>query len=146
MPKATLTDVLIELHVPNFKPVKEFYSQLGFQVVWERQAHKQNGYLVLKREKTILCFYCGSDQVYQHAYFKRFSQSSPKGYAVEISIPAKNIDRFYCQILKKLDKKYLIEPMVVKPYDLNPKKDFRLKDPFGFYLCFHEPYDIMYKE
>ena len=37
MIKSTLTDVLIELHVPDFKPVKDFYSQLGFEIVWERE-------------------------------------------------------------------------------------------------------------
>lgn len=40
----------IEFHVPDFQMVKDFYSKLGFSVVWERQPEGHKGYLVLKRE------------------------------------------------------------------------------------------------
>src|SRR5262249_23004176 len=47
--------VLVELHVPNFQLIKEFYGKLGFDVVWERKPEGSKGYLVIQREKNILC-------------------------------------------------------------------------------------------
>lgn len=30
-----LSNVILELHVPDFDTVKDFYGKLGFEVVWE---------------------------------------------------------------------------------------------------------------
>ena len=46
--KPALTDVLIELHVPDFEIVKDFYGKLGFVVVWNCPPSGKSGYLVLK--------------------------------------------------------------------------------------------------
>lgn len=142
----SLTDVILELHVPDFKKARNFYKKLGFKVVWERKPGGVNGYLVLRRNKSVVCFYCGNQNVYQQGYFKRFSVKSPKGYAVEIVIPVENIEKLYDAVLKKVGKKFMVEPLKTQPYDIQKKKDFRIKDCFGFYLRFTEPINILYKE
>ena len=48
--------IQVELHVPDFEKVKEFYGKLGFKVVWERKPEEKKGYLVIKRDNNILCF------------------------------------------------------------------------------------------
>jgi hypothetical protein len=144
--KRTLTDVILELHVPDFKKVKSFYKKLDFKIIWERKSQGEDGYLVLKRDKSVICFHCGNKNVYQHRYFSRFSSKSPKGYAVEISIPVKNIRKFYNAVQKNIGKQFVVEPLKTQQYDINKKKDFRIKDCFGFYLRFTEPINILYKE
>lgn len=47
---------LIELHVPDFEKIKDFYGKLGFEVVWERKPEKKKGYLVLRGGKTYSAF------------------------------------------------------------------------------------------
>lgn len=54
-----ISTVLLELQVSDFNKVKVFYSQLGFSVVWERQPDGFKGYLVIKFENNILCFWGG---------------------------------------------------------------------------------------
>ena len=144
MPKPTLTDISIELHVPVFSAVKDFYGKLGFKVVWERQPKGNSGYLVMKRNKSILCFYCGSKQVYKHSFFKKFPKTTPRGYGVEVAIyiSDEKIEDFYKHVLKTIGKKYIAEQLKVKPWG---SKDFRMIDPFGYYLCMREPQNILKK-
>ena len=56
-------DTVIELHVPDFEKVKEFYGKLGFRVVWERKPEARKGYLVMKRGNGILCFWPGNEDM-----------------------------------------------------------------------------------
>lgn len=46
--KKLLSDVMIELHVPDFELTKKFYGDLGFKVVWEKKPEQRKGYLVMK--------------------------------------------------------------------------------------------------
>lgn len=127
----------IELHVPDFKPVKDFYSKLGFSLVWERQPEGQKGYLVLKRGQTILCFWCGNEQVLDQEYFKNFPADTSRGYGVEIVIPISDVESFYEQVKVFAN---VVGQLQVRPWGM---KDFRIIDPFGFYLRFTEPHDIL---
>lgn len=53
----TKNSLQLELHVPDFEKVKEFYELLGFWVVWERKPDDFKGYLILMNEtQTILNF------------------------------------------------------------------------------------------
>lgn len=130
----------IELHVPDFEKAKTFYGRLGFEIVWEKSPHKREGYLVMRRGSSVLCFYCGSEEVYDQSYFKRFPKNTPRGYAAEIIIPVENIDQFYEDILQNGFEENIVNPLELKHWG---KKDFRLVDPFGFYLRLTEPYDIL---
>jgi len=134
--KSARNDVLVELHVPDFEKVKEFYGKLGFEVVWERKPEAKRGYLVMRREKSILCFWPGNEQVWNQSYFKNFPRETKRGYAVEIVIMVDNIEEFYEEV--KLFAN-VVEELETQPWG---SKDFRVEDPFGFYLRFTEPHDI----
>jgi hypothetical protein len=73
-----LGDIFVELHVPDFVIAKEFYISIGYSVVWEKK-QADNGYLVLKRNKSILNFYGGTEKVYEHDYFGRFPKDTSRG-------------------------------------------------------------------
>ena len=129
--------VLLELHVPDFRKVKEFYRRLGFRVVWERKPEEKKGYLVIKRDNNILCFWPGNKYVENQSYFQNFPPNTKRGFGVEIVIMVENIESFYknaesfCKIVDKLQK---------QQWGL---KDFRIEDPFGFHLRFTEPHNIL---
>jgi len=130
-------DVLIELHVPDFEKVKEFYGKLGFKVVWERKPEAKKGYLVMRRGDSILCFWPGNEQVWNQDYFKSFPKTTKRGYALEIIIMVDNIEELYGEA--KLFAN-VVEEIGMRPWGL---KDFRIEDPFGFYLRFTAPHDIV---
>ena len=124
------TDVYIELHVPDFKTTIEFYGRLGFKQLWRTE-----DYLVMKRKKSILNFYGGSEKIYSHSYFGRFKKTTKRGYGVEIIIPVDNVEGFYRKA-KRFAK--IVRPLMVKKWG---RRDFRIVDPFGFYLRITERYD-----
>ncbi len=128
---------LLELHVPDFERVKEYYGKLGFKVVWERTPEKAKGYLILKMDNNILCFWPGTDSVYEQPYFKRFPKDTVRGYGVEIVIMVNDIDSYYEKVK---DFANVVEPLVLQPWGL---KDFRTADPFGYYLRFCPKHDIL---
>lgn len=133
----TNNSVQIELHVPDFEKVKDFYGKLGFKVVWERKPEKKKGYLVIKKDENILCFWPGNEYVGKQSYFKNFPSDTKRGYGVEIVIMTNDIENLYkkaelfCKIVDKLR---------TQPWGL---KDFRIEDPFGFYIRFTEPHNIL---
>lgn len=65
-------NTLIELHVPDFEKVKEYYRKLGFEIVWERESEGFKGYLILKMGSNILCFWAGNEQVYEQPFLASF--------------------------------------------------------------------------
>ena len=129
-----MTDVFIELHVPDFNIAVEFYRKLGFEVVWRENG--PTGYMVMRKGQSILNFYSGTDHVYQQSYFKRFARDTPRGYAVEIVLLSDDIDSYYQEVSKRVDS--IVEPLKLQPWG---RKDFRLIDPFGFYIRIGERYD-----
>jgi catechol 2,3-dioxygenase-like lactoylglutathione lyase family enzyme len=140
--KIKLTDVLVELHVPDFEIEKKFYSKLGFKVIWEYPSVEKQGYLVMKRDTSIIAFYCGNQEFFRGSYFERFPQSTVFGYGVEIVIHITNkpIEDYYHEVINKIDGKNLEQKLETKPWG---KKDFRLIDPFGYYLCIREDENIL---
>ena len=66
--KKLFSDILLELHVPDFKITKKFYKDLGFEVVWEKKPLARKGYLVMRRGDSIINFYCGNIHVYEQTY------------------------------------------------------------------------------
>ncbi|HET9850804.1 MAG TPA: VOC family protein [Candidatus Saccharimonadales bacterium] len=127
----------LELHVPDFGPVKDYYGKLGFKVVWERPYEADKGYLVMEMDKTIICFWPGTGHVYEQTYFKRFPKDTPRGYGVELVIMVEDVEAYY----KKM--KYfanVVEPLVLRPWG---SQDFRTADPFGYYLRFTSKHNIL---
>ena len=125
-----LTDVYIELHVPDFKRAIEFYSKLGFKLLWRTE-----DYLVMKRMKSVLNFYGGSQKVYSHSYFGRFKKTTKCGYGVEIIIPVDRVEQLYKNVGKFAR---IVQPLQMKKWG---RRDFRIVDPFGFYLRITERYE-----
>lgn len=137
MDKPVLNTTLLELHIPDFDKAKEFYGKLGFKVIWERKPEGNKGYLVIKRDDNILCFWSGNETIYEQEYFKRFPKETKKGYGVEIIIMVEDIDKLY-ENIKSFTT--VVEELKVEPWEL---KDFRIEDPFGFYIRFTQPHNIL---
>lgn len=47
--KPLYSDIMLELHVPAFQPVKDFYGSLGYEVVWEKPTVDDNVNLPFQR-------------------------------------------------------------------------------------------------
>jgi len=138
MSKTPATNHLqLELHVPDFKPVKEYYSKLGFKLVWERKPEADKGYLVLKMASTVLCFWPGTEAVFEQTYFKRFPKATVRSYGVELVIMVDDIEAYYNRVK---DFANVVEPLVLRPWG---SKDFRAADPFGYYLRFTSKHNIL---
>ena len=135
--KPAQNNVLLELHVPDFEKVKEYYLKLGFNVEWERQPEGFKGYLILKMGNNILCFWAGNEHVYEHTLFKKYPKNTPRGYGVEIVIMVDDIEDYYKKVKNFAN---VVEDLVERPWGL---KDFRTQDPFGYYLRFTSYHDIL---
>ena len=135
--KPAQNDILVELHVPDFELAKDFYGKLGFKVVREEKAQGEDGYLVLKKDSSIICFWPGNEIVWQQPYFKDSPKNTKRGYGVEIVIMIDDIENFYNEV-KKFAK--IVEELKYKSWGL---KDFRIEDPFGFYIRFTQKFNIL---
>lgn len=135
--KVAQNDILLELHVPDFVLAKNFYGKLGFKIIREESSQDENGYLMLKKDSSIICFWSGNEMVWQQPYFKTFPKNTKRGYAVEIVIMIDNIEEFYNEV-KKFAK--IVEELKYKSWGL---KDFRVEDPFGFYIRFTQKFNIL---
>ena len=138
-------NLIVELHVPDFAPVKEFYSKLGFEVISEDpKGENYPGYLVLKRQdtlgNTILNFYGDDERVYNQSYFKKFPKDTVRGYATELTIPTADIDNFYA-LVKNLLPQYIVKELQQAKDDHATWRDFRVADSYGYYLRFTELID-----
>ncbi len=139
MNKLTKTTTIIELHVPSFDIVKEFYGNLGFKILWEYPSKNQDGYLVMKLEENLLTFFCGSEEVYNQQYFKSFPKTTPRGYSVEVGIFITEDIKLYYEKFKNKYEENIVEKLRLQAWG---NRDFRIVDPFGFYLRISEPTDM----
>ncbi len=138
-------NLIIELHVPDLKVVKDFYSQLGFKISMDDEPNEKNpGYLTMTRKDelgdTMLNFYGGDERVYNQSFFKQFPKETKRGYATEVTIPVADIEGFYNQVSGRLGKNIARELKELEDHD-HRWKDFRMVDPFGFYIRFTELID-----
>lgn len=145
MKKSINNNLVIEFHVPDFNLIKDFYSKLGFVASMEDEPHENKpGYLTMTREetlgKTMLNFYGGNEKVYDQAFFKQFPKETKRGYAASITICTNNIDTLYELAQSKLKDSIVREIKEVQDSG-QTWKDFRMVDPFGFYLRFTELID-----
>lgn len=138
-------NLIIELHVPDLEVVKDFYSKLGFKVSMDDQPDEKNpGYLTMTREdgagNTMLNFYGGDKRVYEQSFFKQFPQDTKRGYAVEVTMVVYDIEGFYKIASQNLKASIVRELKELEDHG-QVWKDFRMVDPFGFYLRFTELID-----
>lgn len=137
-------NLIIELHVPEFAPVKDFYSKLGFEIISEDVKGEYPGYMVVQRRdplgNTMINFYGDDERVYEQSYFKQFDKNTPRGYAVELTIPVKDVSTLYKEVSHKLGKS-VVQELVAKSDNTRTWKDFRLTDPCGFYIRFTDLLD-----
>lgn len=138
-------NLVIEMHVPDLDVVKDFYSKLGFTVSMEDKLNEEElGYLTMTRKdklgNTMLNFYGGDERVHNQSFFKQFPKKTKRGYATEITMTTDDIDGIF-----KMASQYLQEYIVRELRELEDHghkwKDFRMVDPFGFYLRFTELID-----
>jgi dihydroneopterin aldolase len=118
--------VPVELHVPDFAPVRSFYGRLGFSVV--RDEPGPDGYLVLQHQQNVIAFWPGSDAVRGHRFFSLHPAGTVRGHGVEIIITTSELDALYA---RAKDLEAVVEPMRARPWGA---RDFRIADPFGYYL------------
>ena len=126
----------LELHVDDFEPIKDYYSKLGFNIIWERKPEGFKGYLVLDIQGNTLCFWGGNKSVYDQPHFSQFPDSTPRGYGVEAVIMINNIKDYYEKVSKIAN---VVEPLIKQPWGL---WDFKAVDPAGYYLRFTSNHDI----
>lgn len=107
---------------------KDFYSKLGFEILREDLPAGKNAYLVMGLEDNMLCFYGGNNVIYQQKYFSRFPANTVPGYGVEIIIQVEDLNKYYQQVSSQIQ---IFEPLQLRHWGL---EDFRITDPFGFYL------------
>jgi len=143
--KTIKNNLVIELHVPDLEMVKEFYSKLGFvETMYDEPNEKEQGYLTMTRKddagSTMLNFYGGDERVYTQSFFKQFPKETPRGYEIEITIPVNAIEELYERISANLKDNVIREMAELKDHDFT-WKDFRMVDPFGFYIRFTELID-----
>ncbi len=138
-------NLVIELHIPDFKKAKKFYSIFGFnELSYDPTSGGGSnlGYMVLEREdsagRSLINFYGDKEKVSQHARFADFPADTPRGYAVEITIVVSNIEKFWSEIKNQINSSQISQPLTLKRWG---KKDFRVIDPFGFYIRFTELVD-----
>lgn len=129
------TDVFLELHVPDFDLVRGFYGKLWFVEQWSEK--KNGGYLVMRKGSSVLNFYGGTTHVSKHSHFWQFDPDTPRGYGVEIILLVESIDGYYQQIVHDVPDAIVAE-LKLKPWW---RKDFRIVDPFGYYIRISELYN-----
>jgi hypothetical protein len=144
-PGKVANNLVIELHIPNFQLARNFYNMFGFTEFRYDPVSGGNsdlGYLVLSRNdeigETHLNFYGDKDKVSQHSYFRDFPTDTPRGYEVEITIPVSDVKKLWEEVKDKLTEKQIAQPLTLKRWN---KWDFRVADPFGFYIRFTELVD-----
>lgn len=143
--KPIRNNLVLELHVPDFNKVREFYSLFGFEEASYDPTSgggSSMGYLVLKRNdaagETMINFYGDKTEVSKHSHFNQFPESTPRGYEVEITIPTAEVEELWESIKEKIPPESIAQELTLKRWG---KKDFRVVDPFGFYIRFTELVD-----
>lgn len=128
--------IQLELHVPDFTITKDFYTKLGFEVIWIQEVGDVTDYLIMEKDGTIINFWPGNKTVFKQPYFKKFSNDTKRGYGVEIVYTVDDIDEYYGKVREFAN---IVEGLSLQSWGL---KDFRFEDPFGFYFRVTEPHDI----
>lgn len=138
-------NLIIELHIPDFQKARDFYAIFGFTQLSYDPASSDGSvleYMVLERTdslgRTLLNFYGNKEDVSRHAHFKNFPATTPRGYEVETTIPVSDVEKLWEEIKLSIPNSQVAQPLMLKRWN---KKDFRVVDPFGFYMRFTDLVD-----
>lgn len=145
MSEIVKNNLVLELHIPNFQIARDFYKIFGFEEIKYDPTSgggSDLGYMILRRNdllgETHINFYGDKQKVSQHSFFNQFPETTPRGYGVEITIPVTDVEGLWDIISSILTKEQIAQPLTLKRWN---KKDFRVIDPFGFYVRFTELVD-----
>lgn len=145
MPGKVNNNLILELHIPDFGPSRRFYGLFGFKEQMYDPTSGGNsdlGYMVLIRKdkigNTAINFYGDKVKVSQHARFADFPPDTPRGYSVEVTIPVGNVEQLWLQTKDRIGRDQIAQELTLKRWG---KSDFRVIDPFGFYIRFTELVD-----
>ncbi len=145
-PRTVRNSLVLELHIPHFDTARAFYALFGFKELRYDPVSgggSDLGYMVLTREdtigRTLINFYGDGEKVAEHRHFAGFPADTPRGYAVEITVPVSDVEGLWEEVEGKLDPGIISQPLTLKRWG---KRDFRVVDPFGFYLRFTELFDL----
>jgi hypothetical protein len=140
-----INNLVLELHIPAFQPARDFYALFGFKELSydpTSGGSSDKGYMVLQRTdsygRCLINFYGDKPDVTQHAHFKEIPEGTPRGYEVEITIPVENVEELWEAVKDKIPANQISQELTLKRWG---KKDFRVADPFGFYVRFTELVD-----
>jgi catechol 2,3-dioxygenase-like lactoylglutathione lyase family enzyme len=138
-------NLVLELHIPDFQKARDFYKIFGFEELYYDPTSgggSDLGYMVLIRRDllgdTSFHFYGDKEKVTEHAGFNQFPANTPRGWAVEITVPVSDVEALWNEVSSKLPEDAISQPLITKRWG---KKDFRVFDPFGFYVRFTELVD-----
>ena len=129
------SELIVELHVPDFQRAYDFYKLLGFELAW-----MEEDYMVLKSGAQAICFYGGSSSVANHSYFGKFPEHTKKGYGVELVVFVDDIQGLYKSIEEKIT---VVRELTTRPWGA---ADFRVEDPFGFYIRVSQRYEMVNRD
>lgn len=145
IPKNIVNNLVLELHIPDFNKARDFYKIFGFKEISYDPTSgggSDLGYMVLRREDEIgnsmINFYGDKEKVSEHSYFKDLPKDTRRGYEVEITFPVSRVEELWKEVKDKIPEKQIAQPFKLKRWG---KSDFRVIDPFGFYLRFTELVD-----
>ena len=119
-----------ELSVSNIEQSKNFYTKLGFKIIYERKEDKfcfiqlENNQIMLEQ---------------QNENWNVGEMEYPFGRGINISMSISNIEEFYYQTIKNGFKVFL--ELETHSYKVNDKvyddKEFLIQDPDGYLLRFN---------
>lgn len=119
-----------ELSVTNIEQSKDFYTKLGFKIIYERKEDKfcfiqlENNQIMLEQ---------------QNENWNVGEMEYPFGRGINISMSISNIEEFYYQTIKNGFKIFLeLETHSYKVDDIvYDDKEFLIQDPDGYLLRFN---------
>ena len=119
-----------EFSVSNIKASIDFYTSLGFNIVYERA---QDKFCFLQLEDNQIMI----EQINDNWYTARLEY--PFGRGINISMSVKDIDKFYEEVKNKNIKIFM--KLKVNKYVVNDviyeDKEFVIQDPDGYLLTFN---------
>lgn len=124
----------VELHVPDFAPAKRFYGALGF-VPLREEIGGEEGYLVMGHGADMLRFWPGTAALGRLSHFGPSPSNAIPGYRIEIVLTFADIEAAFAAATSAGT---IVEPIRERRWGL---RDFRVLDPYGFYVRCTEPHD-----
>ncbi len=119
-----------ELTVTNIEKSKEFYQNIGFEIMYER---KENKFCFLQLEDNQIMIEEQNDN------WNVGEMEYPFGRGINISMSVSNVEKLYEELKNKNIKMFL--ELEIHEYKVNNKKykdkEFLIQDPDGYLLRFN---------